>query len=80
MFISKVRIENFRCFEDTTIEFNEGLNVIIGENNSGKTTIFKALQLIFNRTHTGQFTVDDFYNAINIGEENPPEISVTVTL
>ncbi len=80
MFISKVRIENFRCFEDTTIEFTEGLNVIIGENNSGKTTIFKALQLIFNRYHTGHFTVDDFYKGIKINEKEPPEISVTVTL
>jgi putative ATP-dependent endonuclease of OLD family len=80
MFISKIRIENLRCFEDTTIEFNEGLNVTIGENNSGKTTIFKALQLIFNRSHSGHFTVDDFYNGIKIDEEKPPEISVTVTI
>ena len=80
MFITKVRIENYRCFEDTTIEFNEGLNVIVGENNSGKTTILKALQLIFNRMHTGHFTVDDFYNGIKIDEEDPPEISITVTL
>jgi putative ATP-dependent endonuclease of the OLD family len=80
MFISKVRIENFRCFEDTTIEFTEGLNVIIGENNSGKTTIFKALKLIFDRYHIGHFTVDDFYKGIKINEKEPPEISITVTL
>ena len=35
MYISKLRIQNFRCFDDVEIEFNEGLNVIIGENNCG---------------------------------------------
>ncbi len=38
MYIAKIRIQNFKCFQDIEIEFNEGLNVIIGENNSGKTT------------------------------------------
>lgn len=28
MYILKSRIQNFRCFDDAEIEFNEGLNVI----------------------------------------------------
>lgn len=43
MYISRIQIQNFRCFQDVEIEFSEGLNVIIGENNGGKTTIMKAL-------------------------------------
>ncbi|HHW40076.1 MAG TPA: AAA family ATPase [Syntrophomonadaceae bacterium] len=53
-------MENFRCFRDVEIEFNEGLNVIIGENNSGKTTIMKALQYIFDRSNANTPTIDDF--------------------
>jgi len=48
MFISKIKIKNFRNFPDTSIEFNDGVNVIIGHNNSGKTNLLKALSLIFN--------------------------------
>lgn len=35
-------IEGLRGFRTSTkIKFNEGINVIIGHNNSGKTTILK---------------------------------------
>ena len=34
MYIASIRIHNFRCFQDTTIDFQPGLNVIIGENNA----------------------------------------------
>jgi predicted ATP-dependent endonuclease of OLD family len=36
MYIARIRVQNYRCFQDSTIEFQPGLNVIIGENNAGK--------------------------------------------
>lgn len=79
MYISKIKIQNYRCFKDTTVEFSDGLNVIIGENNSGKTTILSALGLIFDRHRSRSLTEDDFFRGINDFSE-PPEIIITVTL
>lgn len=45
MFLEKIRIQNFRGIHDLTLTFNKGLNIIIGENNSGKTRIIDALRL-----------------------------------
>ncbi len=41
--IKSLRIENFGCFGDETFQFSDRLNQIIGGNESGKSTIFKAL-------------------------------------
>ncbi len=43
MKINSLRLQNFRCFEDITIELNPTLNVIIGNNSVGKTTVLDAL-------------------------------------
>jgi len=46
MNISKIKITNFKCYEKTfTLTFNDGLNVIVGGNESGKTTILEAVHL-----------------------------------
>ncbi|MGG7035935.1 MAG: ATP-dependent nuclease [Flavobacterium sp.] len=45
MFISKLKIKNFKCFDEVEIKFDPNFNLIIGENNSGKSTIFDALRL-----------------------------------
>ncbi|MBN9237772.1 MULTISPECIES: ATP-dependent nuclease [Phyllobacteriaceae] len=46
MKISKVKITNFKCYEETfTLALNDGLNVIVGANESGKTTILEAIHL-----------------------------------
>lgn len=79
MYISQVEIENFRCFEKHVVEFNEGINVIIGENNSGKTALLKALGLVFNSGARGRLTKHDFYQGIE-GFDAPPSIIVKVTL
>lgn len=44
MYISKILIKNFKCIQELTIIPNKNFNIIIGENNQGKTTIFEALQ------------------------------------
>lgn len=43
--IKKIRIENFKSIETLEVICNENFNVIIGENNIGKTTIFEAIHL-----------------------------------
>ena len=46
MKINKLVLQNFKKFSYRTIEFGEGFNVVIGENESGKSTIVEALLLI----------------------------------
>lgn len=46
MQITKVKISNFKCCQETfTLNLDEGLNVIVGANESGKTTILEAIHL-----------------------------------
>jgi putative ATP-dependent endonuclease of OLD family len=46
MKIAKVKITNFKCYGDTfSLPLNNALNVIVGGNESGKTTILEAIHL-----------------------------------
>ena len=42
--IKHVEIKNFQSHEYTIVEFKDGLNTIIGESNSGKTSILRAIR------------------------------------
>jgi predicted ATP-binding protein involved in virulence len=46
MRIKSLQLNNFRCFDDITIDFDPYLTVIVGINGSGKTTILQALRAI----------------------------------
>lgn len=83
MYISELKLINFRGFKDsTTIFFTEGTNVIIGHNNSGKTTVIKALELLFDTVKNKRLCIDDFNKNISIEElkSNPPKITITAKL
>jgi len=41
--IESLTLENFTVFENTTFEFCPGINVLIGENSTGKTHVLKVL-------------------------------------
>ncbi len=78
MKIEKIRIENFRCFKDETIYFDNYIS-IIGPNGIGKSTIFHALNLFFreskeSKTDLVKLSVDDFHHN-NTNED----IKITVT-
>lgn len=45
MFLSKLVLHNFRKFEDYTIPLHPKLNVLIGDNNAGKTTVLDAASI-----------------------------------
>lgn len=44
MHLSRLTISNFRRIQNSTFEFVEGLNVIVGANNIGKTALVDALR------------------------------------
>lgn len=79
MYIASLRIENYRSFRDILIEFNPGVNALIGENNSGKTTVLHAMALLFGRQGRSRPTVSDFHRCSSNGE-TPPTIRITATI
>ncbi|NDK09020.1 AAA family ATPase, partial [Candidatus Gracilibacteria bacterium] len=57
MYIKKIKVKNFKCFEENEIEFSipngkegSGLNIFVGENNSGKSSLFEAIHFIRNQS------------------------------
>lgn len=47
MKISNIKIHNFRSIKDAEITVSE-FNIFVGQNNSGKTNMFEALEFFFN--------------------------------
>lgn len=45
MFIQRAIIQNYRCLEQADVSFNERLNVIVGGNECGKSTLLEAIHL-----------------------------------
>ena len=45
MYVSKIRMKNFRCYTDFTMHFNPGVTVIVAENGKGKTAILDGLAI-----------------------------------
>lgn len=56
--LQSVRIKGFRGFRNIEIDF-ENTTVLVGTNNSGKTTLLKALQIALTNSH--YITNDDFF-------------------
>jgi DNA replication and repair protein RecF len=43
MYLSRIRLQDFRCFEQVDLAPANGVNVITGDNASGKTTLLEAV-------------------------------------
>ena len=82
MYISELNIKNFRIFSDNKIKFNERLNVIIGPNNCGKTTILAMLDILFGSSLSKKLNVNDFNKNIELDSliNHSPEIIISATI
>lgn len=49
----KIEIKNFRCYENKSIEFRSGINLLIGDNSVGKTSLLRACNLVMNSFFSG---------------------------
>lgn len=46
MHLAELRVRNFRKLKDVTLEFQSGLNILVGPNNTGKTAVVDALRAL----------------------------------
>ncbi len=85
MIIKKVKIENYKCFKAFSIELDEGINILVGDNESGKSTILEAVHLALTGLLNGKYlkneltqylfnidVVSDYVKSLKNGVPNPP--------
>lgn len=49
MYVSAVNIKGFKKYVDYKVKFNDHLNILIGENEAGKSTILEAIEVVLNQ-------------------------------
>ncbi|MDY0275490.1 MAG: ATP-dependent endonuclease [Desulfomicrobium sp.] len=62
MYIHKVKIKNFRLLMDVELALEEDTTLIVGRNNSGKTSLSEIMRRLLTDTSTA-FQLEDFSNA-----------------
>lgn len=56
MKIDRIKIVNFKCFKgEFNLVLNDGLNILVGENESGKSTILEAIHLALTGLFNGRY-------------------------
>ncbi|XMB86419.1 DNA replication/repair protein RecF [Mycoplasmatota bacterium WC44] len=52
MIINKINVRNFRCIENANLRFNDNLNIVVGNNGQGKTSLLESIYLLaFTKSH-----------------------------
>lgn len=93
MKITEIRIRNFKCFkEEFRLPLNNGVNILVGNNEAGKTTILEAINLVLTGLYQGKSIRHDLsqylfnYDAVkeylnSLDTQNilpPPSISIEI--
>ena len=77
MYLSRFHISKFRVFDDITLYFKDGINVLIGENNSGKTAIIDALRICLGCGKPDNYVYIQ-ESDLHINPEEPSEINAVI--
>lgn len=81
MYLSRIKIENFRNFSLLDVRF-AGNVVVVGENRVGKSNLLQALRLILDPTlpDSGrQLSASDFWDGLETLGENDKITVLTTT-
>jgi putative ATP-dependent endonuclease of OLD family len=72
MHITRVYIDGFKRLIDFDLRLNEKLNVIVGDNETGKTSVLEAINLVLTRQYDGRVidnAIDPYlFNATRVAD------------
>ena len=60
MKIFKIQVENYRLLKHFSLDLEEELSLVIGKNNTGKTSVLSVLDKFLNQSERNKFYFDDF--------------------
>ena len=72
VYLKKISLENFRCFEKVEVDLQKKLTLVVGANGAGKTSLLESIAIaidVYKRQSWGTYPCDfraGFY-------EKPPE-------
>ena len=92
MNITKVKITNFKTLKNFEFEPYNGMNILVGNNNEGKSTIFEAIHLALTGFYRGKYirnyitqdifnkdVIDEYILNININKSTTlPRLSIEI--
>lgn len=94
MYISKIYIENFKLFKGSfELELNQGINILVGNNDAGKSTIIEAIHLALTGLYSGKYLknelsqyifnkeiIDEYIESLKKGNtpQKPPHILIEI--
>src|SRR4051812_30372700 len=70
--LSKIVIKNYKSYSDFSLDFNQDKNIIVGDNDAGKSTILEAINLVLtsqlNNRHISNEITPYIFNTNVIAE------------
>lgn len=87
-FITKLKLKLFKRFDSLTIDFDDNLNILVGDNESGKSSVIEAICLVLSgsRSKVESAGLENIFNSTAVNEflasdkkyENLPEVFIEV--
>ena len=81
MRLSRIAIQNFRAFDTLDVAFHPTTTCIIGENNTGKSTLLHAVRLVLDANLSSAFRTlqrNDIHAQVDISHPNQVLIGVEI--
>lgn len=87
--ITKLKINGFKKFQEYEISFKKGVNILIGENEAGKSSILDAINVVLNQKYGNfdKYIIEELINKDNLNKflstkkyEDLPKISIEIFL
>jgi DNA sulfur modification protein DndD len=81
MIIKEIKINNFRSYYGSNhLSLSKGLTLVIGDNGDGKTTLFEALEWLFDTTSENRkdsHISEKRKSELEIGESDEVLVNIT---
>ncbi len=81
MYVSRIVVRNFRNFRHFDVSLNPGVTCVVGENNTGKTNLLRAIRLPIDATLSSQYRVlfpSDFHSDLDYSTPQQVLISLEI--
>ena len=82
MYISEIDISGFRNFKEAKVPFHEGVNVVIGHNNTGKSNLLRAIALVLGYNDSRSLRTSDLFYETDMAvlKQQSPRIKIKLVL